>query len=192
MNRKKSSELSEEIQNKIISAAYGDAALWDKIRVLRIISKNPEAKKLYASFMLTAAEVKQIKEDEYKNDFVSRLTRENVPATKDVNSITFDFLSIVFTRPIISFAVGMFLLTFIALSVFLNKPVQRNSNEINEAEIQKAGEQAKYAFEIVDNIFKQTNSTLQKEILEEKVAKPIKESVGLVNNILKGEKNETN
>ena len=192
MNRKKSFELSEEFQNKIISAAYGDASVLDKIQVLRAVAKNPEAKKLYASYMLTAAEVKQIKEESYNNDFISRLTRKNVPAAKNKNSITFDFLSIVFTRPIISLATVIILFASITISLFLNKPVQKNYNEVNDAEILRAQEQAKYAFTIVDNIFKQTNSTLQNEILGDKVTKPIKESVGIVNNILKGEKNETN
>ena len=189
MSRKKSFELTEELHNKIISAAYGEANLLDKLRVLRTVAKNPDAKKLYASYMWTAAEVKQIKEENFTNDFVSRLTQENIPAAKNNNSFIYDFLAIVFARPIISSVTTIVLFASIAAGLILNKPVQHN---YNESEILQAREQAKYAFTIVDNIFKQTNLTLQNEILGEKITKPIKESVGIVNNILKGEKNETN
>jgi hypothetical protein len=189
MNRKKSFELTEELHNKIISAAYGEANLLDKLQVLRAVAKNPDVKKLYASYMWTAAEVKQIKEENFTNDFVSRLTQENIPAAKKNNSFSYDFLAIVFARPIISSAVTIVLIASIAAALIFNKPVQRS---YNETEILQARDQAKYALSIVDNIFKQTNITLQKEILGDRVTKPIKESIGIVNNILKGEKNETN
>jgi hypothetical protein len=34
--------------------------------------------------------------------------------------------------------------------------------------------------------------TLEKEVLEKAVAKPFQQSVGIVNNLLEGDKNETN
>lgn len=192
MNRKKSFDLTEELHNKIISAAYGDAGFFDKIRVLRAIAKNPEAKKLYASYMLTAAEVKQIREENFTSDFVTRLAGENVPAIKHNRSMMFDFLSVLFARPVISFATALILIASIVYTLTFNKPVPINYNKVNEAEVLRAEEQAKYALAIVDNIFQKANQTLQNEILNEKVTKPIKESVGIVNNILKGEKNENN
>jgi hypothetical protein len=143
--------------------------------------------------MLTAAEVKQLKEENYSNDFVRRLTQENIPAAKSSVSMAFDFLSVVFARPVISAVTAIILVGSITIALIVNKPVQRNySTAADNSDVIRAEEQAKYALSIVDNIFKKTSSTLQKEILGEKVTKPIKESVGIVNNILKGEKNETN
>ena len=57
MSYKKSSKISEEFLNKIISVAYKDAKIFDKAVVYYLAFRNSEIKKLLNDFKKTAAEV---------------------------------------------------------------------------------------------------------------------------------------
>ncbi len=189
MNRKKSFELNEEMHNKIISVSYGDAPLLDRIKVMRAAATNDEVRDLLNSYKKTACEVKQLDLEEFPQELLKSVESKTVSLKKNTNTFFYDFYSIILSRPIHSAATTILLVAAMVLSLIINKPVQYNysATEVNVAE-----KQAKYAFEIVDKIFKETNITLKKEVLGKAVAKPIYESIGVVNKLIKGEKNEIN
>ncbi len=189
MNRKKSSEITEELLNKIISVAYGDASLNDKIKVMYIASRNEEVRDLLNSYKRTANEVKQLGEEEAPPELLKKIEHRNVPAKTIRNKFVFDFLSIIFSRPIISAATSVILIAAVITSLIINKPVQYN---YSTAEITVAEKQAKYALELVGKYFNETHSTLQKKVFGNAVAKPFNHSIGIVNNLLEGDKNEKN
>lgn len=186
MVSKKSYELNEEMLNKIISVAYGDATFKDKFIVMRAAKQNPEIYKVFTSYKQTAKEVDVLREEEYPDDLLRNIVKKNFPKAKNTNSFLFDFYSVVFSRPFISATTTIILIGAIITTLIINKPVQYNY-KYSEAEIISADKQVRQAFNIVGKFFKQTQSTLENEIMGERVAKPINEGIGIVNNILEGE-----
>jgi hypothetical protein len=179
MVSKKSYELNEEMLNKIISVAYGDATLKDKFIVVRAAKQNPEISKALNSYKQTAKEVDALREEEYPDDLLKNVFRKT-------SSFLFDLYSTVFSRPIISAVTTIILITVIVTTLIVNKPAQLNYH-YSQTEINDAGQQARKAFAIVGKFFKQTQTTLENEIMGERVSKPINDGIGIVNNILEGE-----
>jgi len=186
MNRKKSFELNEEIENRIISVAYRDATLIDKFIVMRAAIQNPETRSLLNSYKRIAKEVKVLREEECPNDLLRGVFRKNVPSSKNKTSFLFDLYSTVFSRPIISAITTIVLITAIVTTLIVNKPAQI-SYHYSQTEINDADLQARKAFAIVGKFFNQTKTTLENEIMGERVAKPINDGIGIVNNLLEGE-----
>jgi len=191
MKNKKQYEVSEAMLNKIISVAYADASLKDKIQVMRAASRSREVRDLLNSYKSTAGEVKQLGEEEIPHELIKEIEIKTIPVKVIKNKFAFDFLSIIFSRPLVSAVTSIILIATVVVSLIINKPVQYNYNYSN-ADITVAEKQAKYALDLVGKYFNETHSTLKKEILGEAVAKPFVHSVGIVNNMLKGDKNETN
>jgi len=77
MNRKKLFKLNEEMVNRIISVAYGDATLADKFIVMRATAQNPEIRELLSSYRQTAKEVGVLREEEYPDDLLKNVIRKN-------------------------------------------------------------------------------------------------------------------
>lgn len=186
MNNYKPYELNEKMMNKIISVAYGDATLKDKFMVKRAAGRNPEIQAALDSYRHTAEEVGALSEEEFSNDLVKSVLRKNILSTKNNSTFLFDLYYTFFSRPIISVVTTIVLITAITVTLIVNKPVQVNyrysPTEINNAELQ-----ARKAFDIVGKFFKQTKSTLEKEIMGERVAKPINKGIGIVNNLFEGD-----
>lgn len=191
MKRKKSFEISEEMQNKIISVAYRDASLLDRIKVFRIVAKSDEARNLLNSYKITADKIKQIGEEKFPRELLKSVEHKTIPVEKITNTFMYDLFSVVLSRPVVSAAASVILIAAIITSVIINRPVQYNYN-YSTAEVTEAEKQAKYAFSIVGKIFKETQTTLQKEVLGEAIAIPFHKSIRIVNNLLEGDKNETN
>ena len=186
MSRKKPFELNEEMVNKIISVAYGDATLIDKFFVWRAAVQNPEIRKTLNSYKQTAKEVDVLREEECPDDLLKNVIMKNIPSSKNTISFLFDLYSTIFSRPVISAVTTIVLITAIVTTLIINKPAQI-SYHYSQAEINSADQQARKAFAIVGKFFKQTQTTLENEIMGEHVARPINEGIGIVNNILEGE-----
>lgn len=186
MSRKKSFDLDEEMVNKIISVAYDDATLIDKFIVMRVAAQNPEIRKMLSAYKQTAKEVDMLREEEYPDDLLRNVLRKNLPESKNAISFLFDLYSTVFSRPVVSAVTTIILITAIVTTLIINKPAQI-SYHYSQTEINDADLQARKAFAIVGKFFKQTQLTLQNEVLGERVAKPINEGLGIVNNIFEGE-----
>ncbi len=185
MKHKKLSSLTDEQKNKIISAAYGNVSLWDKLIVGHLVSSNEEAKKLYLSYKQTAKEVRLLSEDECPAEILKNVQRESINALNKKNSFLFDLYSAAFSRPIISAAATLVLTVSIVIALILNRPIQYN---YTQAQIINADRQTKEAFMIVGKILRDTRTTLQKEVLGEKVSKPLHQGIGIVNKLFEGEK----
>lgn len=186
MASKKSHELNEEMLNKIISVAYGDATLRDKFIVMRAAKQNPNIRETLNSYKQNAKDVDALREEEYPDDLLKNVFRKNIPVFKKTSSFLFDLYSTVFSRPIISAITTIVLITTIVTTLIVNRPTQI-SYHYSQAEINNADQQARKAFAIVGKFFKQTQITLENEIMGKRVAKPINDGIGIVNNILEGE-----
>lgn len=187
MSRKKQFELSEKMKNKIIAAAYKDASWPDRIRVWRLVSKNEEAKTLFESYRATADAVSKLSEEECPSSVI-KTVEEQTKKTISNNFIT-DLYLVVFARPAISLAMIFVIISAITFGIIRNQTVEY---EFSQAEVIEADKQAQQALAIVGNIFKQTKTTLENDVLGDKVAKPLNKGFGILNNIFEGEQNEIN
>jgi len=180
MKAKKSFEIKEELVNKIISVAYGDAGLLDKLIVKKLIRNNPDAKTLYDDFKNTADQVHKINEVNCPNELIAMVEKQTSKSSGKSFAFTSDILSIIFFRPIASAFVTIIFIGFVVYGVLTN---QELNNRYSQEEIELADKQAKHALAIVGKIFNQTNTTLKEDVLNLRVAKPIRESVGIINNL---------
>ena len=185
MKRKKSFDLTEAQKDKIISAAYGNGSLPDRLTVRRLIFSNEEAERLYLSYKQTASEVKQIAEEECPSDILKTVQHETNRALENKGSFMSDLYSAVFSRPIISAVTTVVLVTSIVIALIVNRPVQYN---YTHEQIIDADRQTREAFLIVGKILKETNATLQNEVLSERVSKPLNQSIRIANKLFEGEK----
>lgn len=180
MKRKKSFEIKGKLIDKIISVAYGDANIFDKLDVYIKARSNDEVKRLLDSYRATAEEVRQIGEEEYEDRSINFRGTQNGIIEESYNSFITDFLTIIFSRSKASLTVTIFIIIAVVVTLLVNRPQERN---YTRQEIETADRQARKALAIVGKIFNQTQSTLEKEVLSERVAKPIREGIGIVNNL---------
>jgi hypothetical protein len=189
MKRKMSYEITDTFLDKIISVAYNDASLFDKIKIFRAVAIDSKVRELYSTYKKTAWEVKQLQKDVCPEEFLKSIELKTIQSTKKRDGFLLDLFSIIYNRPVISALTTLILIISIITALIINKPIKYN---YSQAEIMKADKEARYALELVGKVFKQTNSTFQQEVLGEKVSRPFRESIGFVNNLFKGEKNEIN
>lgn len=180
MKRKKYYELNDEMLDKIISVAYKDAGLKERIEVYRAASVNEEIKNLLKSYKETAKEVHEINEEEYPEELMHTRKLVNLPTERIKNYFLNDLIYIVFARPIVTTAVSVILIGALITALVLNRPVEYR---YSESEIRLADKQAKYALALVGKIFNDTKITLNNEIFQEKIGRPIQESFGIVNKL---------
>lgn len=181
MKLKKSFDISEELLNKIISVAYGDAGIWDRFSVNRLAGKYPEVKSILDEYKETASEVSKINEAECPSEILNRVENTTIKTGTHTNSCIRDLLNLIFLRPVLSAAVVIVLIGFTVYGILDNRMPEQN---YTMAEIQIADKQAMEALAIVGRVFEQTNITLKEEVLNSRVAKPIRESMGIVNDFL--------
>jgi hypothetical protein len=190
MNAKKSFEITEELRDKIISAAYGDAGFIDKIKIKRLAGKNPEVKSLIDEYSATADAAHSIKPEECPEVLLNSVREKIGIKREEKKSFILDLYTALFNRPIISAAAVSILVIAVVASIIFNK----NEYQYNytQAEIALADRQVKESLYIVSKIFNKAQTNLTDEILTARVAKPISEGFNLVNDLFnEGDKNES-
>ncbi len=183
MKKTKSFELSDDLKKKIISVAYGDANILDRIYVLRLARTNKNVRNELDEYKRTAELVHSL-EEECPEELMAKLKLNKYPVPKSKSSILTDLISIIIDKPVASAFVAVTLIITITLSVLLNRPIQNN---YTHQEARKANEQAGYAIRLIGNILNETTEKLEKEILKEHVVKPIDQGIEIVNKLLKKE-----
>jgi len=180
MNRKKSFEIEEELLNKIISVAYGDAGLFDKLLVNRLARKYSEVKTILNDYRKTANDVKKIKEEKCPDELLARIKDKTIDVNKNSKTFISDFFSVMFVSPVVSTVLVVIVIGVIIFGVFLKSP---REYKYSQKEIELADKQTKQALAIVGKIFNETNITLNEEVFKSRVTKPIRESMNVVNEL---------
>ncbi|MBL1212253.1 MAG: hypothetical protein HND52_02745 [Ignavibacteriae bacterium] len=189
MNAKKSFEITEELRDKIISAAYGDAGFIDKIKINKLAAKYPEVKILFDEYSTTANAAHSIKLEECPDELLNSVGSKIGVKRENKKSFLFDLYTALFTRPIVSAAAASILVIAIVTSIIFNK----NEYQYNYSpeEIALADKQVKESLYFVSKIFNKAQTNLTDEILTDRVAKPISKGINLVNDLfIEGDKNE--
>ena|SRR3972149_11800895 len=168
--------ISEEYLDKIISVAYGDAGIIDRIKVYYDSLRNNKIKELLTEYMATAKDVHSIKEETYVG---------NIPEVKLnlFKGLIFS-LGIFLKRPVLSSAFILLIVGSVTAFWLTEKSIKYNG--YTKSEITLAEMQAKESFAIVVEIFNRTSNKMKEDVLNKKLNDPIKRSFNIFNNYLIG------
>ena len=182
MNYKKSSNISEELHDRIISVAYGSASFLEKRRIEKLASENETIQELLEEYKSTANAVHSIAKEEYNGEL-------KIKAITDSNKSIFDDIyQILIGKPLVSAAATILLIFAITFSLFNNRELTYEGYSL--AEVQKANFESRQALMIVNEIFSKTKEQLTNDILINEVSKPIKDGMNTVNKLFKQEKQD--
>jgi hypothetical protein len=186
MKQISSHKISEQLLNKIISAAYNDAGIWDKMRILITAKRDAKIKKIFDSYKSTAAEVHKIQEEIFSNTRLKSTEYEMPGKIELKNNFVLDLVNIAITKPIISTAAVILLVGLLIVSLLQTRTIEYN---YSQTEIESAHQKAKQAFAIIGKVFNETKITLEEDVLNEKVVMPINEGFEIINVLFnKGDK----
>jgi hypothetical protein len=181
--------VDEKLLNRIISVAYGDASLWEKIKIHRLANKNPEIKSLLDEYTKVANTAHDLKLEECPVEILNEIKEVTSTRENRENSLLYDIYSFVFRRPAISGAIlGVFIIALISTFIIKRPEIHQ---QYSKHEIEQADLQVKHSLALIAEVFKKTSLTVEKDVLTNRVSKPIKESFNLVNDYLQGENNES-
>ncbi len=188
MPTNKKYNIEEDLLDKIVLTAYGDADPKVSKEVFELIEKNESAKKAYYDFKRTAHQVKQIKTENCP-DYLIKKVEEKIHFKKiEKNSLTQNLIFSFFSNPAKSFLVSAMLIAIVVFGIFFGEQKQQN---FDYAQARQAEFQAKDALAKVGNILNKTQSVLINDIIPQKVSEPFNESFKVINNLIKsGDKNE--
>jgi len=162
-------QIEEKILDQIINAAYGDATIMQKISLYVKMLSNKELKIVYNDYKLTAQQVHKIKLEETELDIgiisntISRIT------------------SFVFAKPLnVSFASLALLLAAVTFFLMLNK---NSGVNYTQSEMMQAELDMKYSLAIVGKVFTSAENRLNKEIIDDKIRRPIKKGFQTINTL---------
>ena len=168
-------KISEEYLNKIISVAYGDAGLIDKLKIYFQSKRNPEIEKILNEYRKTARQVHSISPEEYS---------ERVPVkSPKINGWLLNYLDLFLRRPILSTAMVLMITAGVAGYLITNSN-NNSTDDYTKAELVLAEKQAKESFAIVASIMNKTEDKLKSDVFEEKINKPINKTLSIVNTYL--------
>lgn len=180
--------MNEKLLNRIISVAYDDATHWEKFRINRLAKKYPEIESILNKHKKIAQQTHFIGLEECPNDILENIKRTTSSIKKREQSLIFDLYSFLFRKPAISAAiVSLFLIALVSTFIIKRPEIHE---QYSKREIELADQQVKQSLALISGIFRKTSQTVEKDILTDRVSKPIKESFNLVNDYLQGDKNE--
>ncbi|MGA7837281.1 MAG: hypothetical protein WB996_04900 [Ignavibacteriaceae bacterium] len=172
---KTTDKINEEYLEKIISVAYGDASFIDEIKIYLDSKKNPEVRKVLDEYRETAKGLKSYSLEEY---------RGKIPVNRpEVNNWLLSYLNIFIRKPVLAAAMA-FMITAGIAGYYIIENNNHNLNGYSQTEMILAEKQAKKSFAIVASIMDRTKNTIEKNVFGNKINKPIKKSLTIVNTYL--------
>ncbi len=184
MNNKLENKLNEETIDLIINAAYGNASMFQKIKVWFLIKENGELKKLYDEYKSTADSVHSLNEEELPEYVMRRIENETkVNLAENENGFFSDISSILFAKPQIIFATTAIVVGLVVSSILFKESAVESTAPYTAAEVELANKQAKEALALVGKILNSTQAALTEEIIPNRVVKPINEGFEYVNEL---------
>lgn len=180
--------MDEKLLNRIISVAYDDATQWEKFKINQLAKKYPEIELTLNKHRKIAQQAHRISLEECPDNILENIKGTTSTIKREEKSLLFDLYSFLFRKPAISAAIfSLFLIALV--STFIIKRPEIHS-QYSKQEIELADKQVKQSLALISGIFRKTSETVEKDILTDRVSKPIKESFNLVNDYLQGDKNE--
>ncbi len=166
--------ISEEYLDKIISVAYADAGVIDRIKVYFDSKRDQEVRRILNEYRETVKGVKLISPEEYQGVLPVK--------NKIANNPHLNYLSVFIKRPVLSTAMVLMIIGGAAGYIILNNTV--TTSGYSKQELLTADRQAKEAFAIVASVFNETKSQLKNKIINKKINEPINKGLSIINTYL--------
>jgi hypothetical protein len=181
--------VEEKLLNRIISVAYNDATLLEKFRIYRLASKDIKVKSVLDEYKKVAKQTHKVVLDYCPDELVKDVSKITKIKSDSDKSLFFDLFSFIFQKPAISAAIlSVFILALVSTFIIQRPEIHQ---QYTQKEIEVADKQVKQSLAIITGVFKKTSTTVEEDVLTERVSRPIVESFNLVNDYLQGEnKNE--
>ncbi|KUO59394.1 hypothetical protein APF79_03300 [bacterium BRH_c32] len=175
-------KIDDQLLEKIISVAYKDAGFLDKIKINYLASKYDNVKELLNEYKNTAEEIHSIELEEFPTSSLEEVTRKlNIDREKQPKFWN-DLYSVFIRKPALVYTLSALIMVSITVSIFQNRNM--NQNEFSKQEIAQANKDAHEALYLVSTILNDASTHLQNDVIKEKIATPINQSLGIINNIL--------
>jgi hypothetical protein len=180
--------MNEELKLKIISAAYGDCSIKDKISVWLLTKKEPDCKKLYDEYKKTARSVHMLTPEKCPAELVENAFNK---VSNESSSRRTEAIAILFGRPALVSAISIALLATIIITFRATR--NNDTGNYTKQEVVEAEKQVKESLAIISKVLNKTSKKIGEDILPNNVSKPIKQGIEVINQLFpKGDKNDEN
>ncbi len=180
---KKHFELTEKYIDKIISAAYGDANLIDKIDIYIKAYSNQQIRKIYNDYKEVAKSVKKISRDFAPAEVVDNVQKELNIHEKLSGTFFEGLFKFIIMKPAYSAAVLVIILS-VSVIIFLRQPKQKPA--YSNLQVTLAEKQVRESFDLVGKILARVQIKVTNQVLNNDVAKPIQKGTSVINNLFNG------
>ncbi len=176
-------DISEKLLNRIISVAYGDANLKDKIQIYFLASRNKEINRLLVEYKITTMAIGNLGKNDCPDEILENVKISTGITENGLFPPVIEFLNKLIYKPLLTTAVVLILVGGIVLFMLFN---DMNRDQYSEKQVRLAEKQVKQSLVLVNKIFNRTTNKLENDILKEQVAKPVHEGVSAINELFRG------
>ena len=171
---KPTKKIGEEYLDKIISVAYKDANLLDRLKIYFDARRDSDIKKILNEYRTTAKGVHSLQQEEFHGESA---------ILKDKRSnLLLNYINIFFRRPVISTAMALMILAGVTGYFIVDR--NNSTNGYSQTELAVAEKQAKESFAIVASIMNKTENKLRNEVFYQKINRPINKTITILNTYL--------
>lgn len=178
----KSVKIDKKLLDRIISAAYKDSPLRDRLFIKLKAARDPEVRMLYHEYQTTARSVHRLGKEACPESITSSIEKLMLGGQKKTSSFLLDIYGVVFSKPLYSAAMILVIVSAAVLSVSIRQKEQ--PRPYTQKQIALASQQASETLRMVGGILNETKSTVIREVLTEQVSKPINQSLSIVKNLI--------
>lgn len=190
MKRTKSYNIDEQLLEKIVSVAYGNAGFFEKRKIEKLARENEEVRELLEEYSETAKSLHSVEMENCPEEILKKVEEQIHFGKEEKNSIFVEIYSVFVSKPIVSAAAAAVLVVILLFSVVIDR--EKFDDDFTNTEVVAAHEQVKQSLAMIGKIFKRTTNTLETEILGTRVGKPVNTGIKEVNNLFyKENKNDT-
>ncbi|MFA7287797.1 MAG: hypothetical protein WC055_02855 [Melioribacteraceae bacterium] len=173
---------------KIISVAYKDASFFDKIKINYLASKYSNVKEILDEYKQTANEIHSIELEEFPTSSLEKVLEKLEVEKEKQPQFWNDIYSLVIRKPALVYSLSLLLILSVSISIFVRKdPVY---SQYSKEEVVKADKQTREALYIVATILNDAQTRITEDVIKEKIAAPLNQSLGILNNIITKEKQQ--
>lgn len=180
--------MNEKLLNRIIKVAYGEASIGDNISIHNLAKKDDEVRRVLEEHSKIADQARDINLEVFPESILRNIKNTISFKPNKERSLLFDIYSFIFRRPATFAAILSVIILSLISTLIFNRP--EIHQQYTPKEIEVADRQVKHSLALIASVFKKTSATVEKDILTDRVSRPLKESINLVNEYLEEDKNE--
>jgi len=182
--------VKDELLNRIISVAYGDAKIKEKMSIYLLSLKNEEVKKVLQEHKRIAAAAHNLDLEECPDNLIEKVSKSIKTNSLRSQSMFVDIYSIFIRRPILTGSLAAVIILAVISTFIFERPEIKQ--QYTQQQIEQADSEVKYSLALVANVLNKTKNTVEKDVFEDRVNKPIKQSLFMINDYLQGDKKNEN